>query len=229
MPAQPTDFPPQQRLFGVAATIAVHLLLVGGWLLAREARVDNEGGPAAAIQWIDVKPPTARAGTPPPAVAVARKEPVARRATVVPAAPAVEAVVGAPAPEAAAPQARSIDDIMLQARRDLGKIDKDLKKEFPERGIRAPIDSAQKRLAKGIELANELAPRKWYEPAKVSEVIDPSGEGRRRYRVITAGGTYCMTYDGPNTPNGRDQGVPARAPKMTNCPPHEEPAKAQAW
>jgi hypothetical protein len=231
MPAQPTDFQPQHRLYGVAATIAVHLLLIGGWLLTRQASVDGTGAPAEAIQWVDVKPPEARAARAPQAVAPARKEPVARRVIAAPAAPQVQAVVSAPAPEPAAPTpaARSVDDMLQQARRDLGKIDKDLKKEFPQRGIRAPIDTAQKRLVKGIELANELAPRKWYEPTKITEVIDPSGEGRRRYRVITAGGTYCMTYDGVGTPNGRDHGTQPSTPKMTNCPPDEEPAKAQAW
>jgi hypothetical protein len=227
MPAQPTEFPSQTRLYGVAATIAVHLLLIGGWLLTRHANVDTDGAPGAAIQWVDVKPPKASAVTIPAAVAVARKAPAAPRVTVAP--PAPQAVVSAPAPEAAAPPARSMDDMMQQARRDLGRIAKDLNKEFPQRGIRAPIDTAHKRLVKGIELAYELAPPKWYAPAKVTEVIDPGGEGRRRYRVTTAGGTYCMTYDGPHTPNGRDQGTQPGAPKMTNCPPHEEPAKAQAW
>lgn len=227
MPAQPTDLQPRHRLPGVAATIAVHLLLIAGWLLARQAGVDNEGAPAAAIQWIDVKPPKVRAVKAPEAVAAKRKEPVEPRATVAPAAPVVEAVVSAP--EAAAPAARSVADMMQQARRDLGKIDKDLKKEFPQRGIRAPIDTAQKRLVKGIELASELAPPKWNEAPKITEMIDPSGQGRRRYRVITAGGTYCLTYDGVGTPNGRDHGTQPSAPKMTNCPPDEEPAKAQAW
>jgi hypothetical protein len=226
MPAQPTDFQPQHRLYGVAATIAVHLLLTGAWLLTRQGSVDDTGTPAAAIQWVDVRQPKARAARAPQAVAVARRQPVARRVIAAPAAPQVQAVVSAPAP---APPARSLDDMLQQARRDLGKIDKDLKKEFPQRGIRAPIDTAQKRLVKGIELANELAPPKWHEAPKISEMIDPSGEGRRRYRVITAGGTYCLTYDGVGTPNGRDHGTQPSTPKMTNCPPDEEPAKAQAW
>jgi hypothetical protein len=230
MPAQPTDFPPQHRLYGVAATIAVHLLLICGWLLMRQAKVDNQGAPAEAIQWVDVKPPKASGvARTPAALAVARKTPLAPRVTVAPAAPVAEAVVSAPAPEAAAVPVRSMDDLMQQARRDLGKIDKDLKKEFPQRGIRAPIDTAQKRLVKGIELANELAPPKWHQAPKIAEMIDPSGEGRRRYRVVTAGGTYCLTYDGVNTPNGRDHGTQPSTPKMTNCPLDEEPAKAQAW
>ena len=118
---------------------------------------------------------------------------------------------------------------MQQARRDIGGISKDLKKEFPQRGIRAPIDTAQKRLVKGIALAHELAPPKWYEKAKVTELIDPGGQGRRRYRVMTAGGPMCWTVDAQHTPNGRDLGKPQGAPKMTNCPPDEEPAKAQEW
>lgn len=118
---------------------------------------------------------------------------------------------------------------MQQARRDIGTISRELKKEFPVRGIRAPIDTAQKRLVRGMELAYELAPPKWYEKAKITELIDPGGQGRRRYRVITPNGPRCWTVDAPHTPNGRDQAKPQGPPKMTNCDPDEEPAKAQDW
>ena len=226
----PYDQHSRARLTGVTATIAVHLVLIGGWMLARELEPDLPGAPAKTIQWIDVKPPTVRpvkaavtaAARPVPAAPPRTQPPPLRMAP--PPAVATQAPVSAPV-AAEAPPARSADDILQQARRDLGQIDKDLKKEFPLRGIRAPIDSAHKRLVRGIEQAST----KPSAAARITGLIDPGGQGRKRYRVETGLGTYCMTYDGPHTLNGRDQGTQPGAPKMTNCPPHEEPEKPQEW
>jgi hypothetical protein len=245
MRTEPINFRPQHRLHGVLATIGVHVLLVAAWILTRTGSVEPVGETGPTIQWINVKPPAPKRPVerPEPAepVVLRSKTPLPRIAPVV-AAPPVAPAVSEPAPETvtdavAAPSppfqpaapARSVEDMMQQARRDIGKIDKELKKAFPERGIRAPIDTAQKRLVQGIELAHDLAPPKWYQGAKITEMIDPSGEGRRRYRVVTAAGVMCWTYDGPNTPNGRDHGAAPPGPKVTNCPEYEEPAKAQKW
>ncbi len=245
MHIQSADLRPPRRLSGIAATVAVHVLVVGAAMLTRDPEPDDmPAGPA--IQWINVKLPQPRPIPPPAAARPVATQQAARRAGTT--APLAEPAVAAPATAASPAQpvpmaepttgaaaddpaaaARTADDIMQQARRDIGSISKDLKKEFPQRGIRAPIDTAHKRLVKGIALAHELAPPKWYEQAKVKELIDPGGQGRRRYRVMTAGGPMCWTVDAQHTPNGRDLGKPQGAPKMTNCPPDEEPAKAQEW
>ncbi len=224
----PYDQHARTRLTGAAAAIAVHFALICGWMLARELEQDLPGEPAETIQWIDVKPPAVR-----PVKAASRPAPAAPRRALPPPSPlraapppavVAQALVSTPiVPEA--PPARSADDILQQARRDLGRIDKDLKKEFPLRGIRAPIDSAHKRLVRGIEQASTRPSA----AARITGLIDPGGQGRKRYRVETGLGTYCMTYDGPHTLNGRDQGTQPGAPKMTNCPPHEEPEKPQEW
>ncbi|WP_426102634.1 hypothetical protein [Massilia sp. TSP1-1-2] len=223
------------RLIGVAATIAVHIALALCWLLTSQVRVDADGAPAATIQWIDVRPGAAVAVMPP----VARVAPVVHKKTVAPQLTLVTPVLAKPAPasqEAApgpatvqAPSGKSAYEMMQQARRDIGKIDREIKKEFPEQHIKKPVDTAQSRLEKGIALANELAPPRWYEQAKVKELIDPGQYGRKRYRVVTAYGTYCMTYESAHSPDGRDQATRNSAPKMTICPEHEEPAKAQQW
>ncbi|UUZ53488.1 hypothetical protein LP419_32610 [Massilia sp. H-1] len=56
-------------------------------------------------------------------------------------------------PAAAPPQTatRSAAEMMEQAKRDIGKFDKELRKEFATRGISKPPDSPQLRLAQGIE------------------------------------------------------------------------------
>ena len=246
---QPTDFQPNHRLHGVVATVAVHAALVLCWLLTRQPGADTDRTPRKAIAWVNVRPDTAVTPAKPPEARVEpvmRRQPVAPRAThAMVATPVLPAPVRAPAPaetpsetpaeapaaqaQAQAPAMKSAYDIMQQARRDIGSIDKGIKKEFPEQHIKKPLDTPQARLEKGIELANELAPPRWYEAAKVKELIDPGGYGRRRYRVITAHGTFCMTYESAHSPDGRDPMTRNTAPKMTNCPPHEEPAKAQQW
>lgn len=242
MPTEPTTFPPRARLSGVAATIALHLVLVGCWLLARAPALPDDSAPRVAIQWVNIRPYVPVA-TKPPAPAtppVLTSKPVPKRAAAVappeavnttpielapPVAPAEPALE--PAPAAAGPTAH---DMLQQARRDVGKIDKDLKKEYPERFIKAPIDTATRRLVKGIALAHEMAPPKWYQPAKIQELIDPAGVGRKRYRVITSGGTYCLTYESAHSMNGSDPFTrTTNRPKKTNCPTDEEPAKAQEW
>lgn len=239
-PAMHTEtarFDTPSRLPGIGATIALHLVIIAAWLLSRGGHVESDDT-REAIQWVDVKLPKALPATPPEQVAAPvgrRKLEVARPVKAAPippepmAAVVEEQVAGTPVEAPDTKSAKSVDDIMQQARRDIGKISTDLRKEYPVRGIRAPIDTAQKRLVKGIALAHELAPGKWYERPKMTEVTDPGGQGRRRYRVMTAAGPMCWTVDAPHTPNGRDQAKGAGPPKLTNCPPDEEPAKAQEW
>ncbi|NRR34400.1 hypothetical protein HSX11_29940 [Oxalobacteraceae bacterium] len=91
-----------------------------------------------------------------------------------------------------APAAPTADDIMRQARRDIGKIDKDLRKAYPVRGEQAPNDSKQARLERGINAAHENVLPKWYEAAKMQE-ISRSGSQNRVYKISTALGIYCIT------------------------------------
>lgn len=231
-------FPHQdRRLAGFAATVALHLALLALWSAAHK-RPRTDSDEAARIQWVNIAPPQALKSpappkpTKPPAVPRATARQAARPAGLdeplamtVPA-PA-EAPVPAPVGEAA--PARSAAEMMQQARRDLGKIDKDLQKEFPGARIKAPPDSPQIRLVKGIEHAAEMAPPKWYEAPKVEELIDPGGYGRRRYRVITANGTYCVTIESNHAPDGIDTMKNGIKPKITTCPKDETPATSQKW
>jgi hypothetical protein len=115
---------------------------------------------------------------------------------------------------------------MEQAKRDIRGIDKALRKENRPY-IAAPLDSPQIRLRKGMELANELAPNRLWEAPKVEELVNNTGDGARRSRVITGGGTYCVTERATNT--SIDMIEKHGKLRLTNCPEHEEPAKQQAW
>lgn len=223
--------PTDRRLGALALTLAVHLLLVFGWQMARQVPQGGPDAPREAIEWRWIKPPAPAIPAPPKprAVAAERAEPhpVSRPPEVISASPpAVITPDAQPAPAAAPPSA---DDMLQQAKRDVGKIDRDLRHESRAKGIKAPVVSAQTRLERGIEHAADMAPNRWYQAPKVKEIIDPGGYGRRRYRVVGANGIYCVTYESNHAPDGLDSMKNGIVPKRTNCEEHEQPATTQKW
>lgn len=232
MTAQPPNFYRDRRLTGFAATLAVHLALLGLWQFSGKVP-DASNQVRKAIQWVDIAPPTPRSVPAPAAEPAADPRPApSKRVRVIaieplpPMLPQPEAIKQpAPVP----PPGDASYDILQQAKRDLGKIDKELKKEFKGPLIKKPANSPQIRLVKGIEEAYDMAPPKWYEAAKIKELIDPGGYGRRRYRVITAFGTHCVTQDSNHSPGAHLDWGKRVEPKMTNCPPNEQPATEQKW
>ena len=219
MSFQPSFFRPRRRVTGVAATVGLHLVLLLGWQLARQAHKQPDNVDPDRIEWVDIAPP--KPVEPPPSKPPARALPASRApraaAAVLPPPRAAEAEA-ITAPTAPATPTPSAADMMQQARKDLGQIDKDLRREYPGAKIKAPPDSPQLRLERGIEHAAEMAPPRWYEAPKIAELIDPGGTGHKRYRVITAFHTYCVTYNSEG-----------KLEKMTNCPKDEQPATTQKW
>lgn len=222
-----------RSLTGIGISLAVHALLIGAWQLSRTVQPPDDGA-AQRVQFLRLLPapapaPDRPASAPAPAPATRPRAAPARTQPAEPP-PAPAETIALPAPQTAeAPAAPSARDMLRDAKAAVGAIDRALRKENPGRGIHAPVETAQMKLERGIEHAAEMAPNKWYEAPKTQEILDPGGYGRKRYRVITAKGTYCLTYESNHGPDGRDtmrDGIP---PKMTNCPPHEEPAKAQKW
>jgi hypothetical protein len=229
----PPPLPRTTRLSGVVITVALHVLVLCAWYASRSSTRAPESD-AASIQWVNIDTP--RPASRPPTVA-RRSEPASPRPAPRAAAriPISEAPAPTNAPETVAapvaetPAAPSTYDMLQQARKDIGKIDKDLRRQFPGAPIKAPADSPQIRLVKGIEHAAEMAPPKWFEAPKVQEIIDPGGYGRKRYRVITANGTYCITVESNHAPDGLDVIKNGIKPKLTNCPPDEQPATTQKY
>lgn len=237
-----TTFPPRpdRRLTGIAATVALHLALLWGWSVSMRLPAPSEEK-RTAIEWVNVSLPRLVPRKAPAPQPVARRKSAARAphapAPAAPPPPPVAAAPNADAPAVEAPAVpappqtatRSAAEMMEQAKRDIGKFDKELRKEFATRGISKPADSPQLRLAQGIEDAYDAVPPKWYESAKIKEIIDPGQYGRKRYRITTAFGTFCMTYESPNSPTGQLDIGKRVEPKMTNCPAHEQPATVQKW
>lgn len=116
--------------------------------------------------------------------------------------------------------------ILERAKRDIGKIDRALRKEN-EPVIVLPPDSPQIRLQKGIEHAAEMAPNAWYQAPKTAELVNQTGDGARRTRIITGNGTYCITERAP-TMDIQTIEMHGKI-KVTNCPKNEAPPTKQEW
>jgi hypothetical protein len=213
--------------FGLLLTAALHVAILR--MFAQRDRQPLDHAPhdtRPAIQWLlPMHTPMHRTTQPQPAQASPLR--AASRPKVAPASrPATapetqdQPISPAPAPEAqaitspaeaadpfAAPPARAptASDIMARARKDLGRIDQELRKAYPERGLPAPNDSRQARLERGFEAAHDAVPPKWYQGARTVEISPPNAH-TRMYRVSTALLTYCITI----SEDGRKN--------YTNCP-----------
>lgn len=224
---------------GIGISLAVHLVLIGLWQLARPV-APHDDGPAPLAQFLRLVPAPAPvpadASPPRPAqpVAAATRAPAAARSPRVQTAPHAslpEAITSPAMPETETAAAAPVSgvDMLREAKSAVGLIDRALRAEHPRRGIQAPTESRMTRLEKNIVRAGQLTPNKWYEAPKMEEIIDPGGHGRRRYRVVGARGTYCVTYESNHAPDGIDSMKEGIKPKRTNCEETEEPAKPQKW
>jgi hypothetical protein len=165
---------------------------------------------------------TPTAPSAPPAAAIPAATPAA------PSTPAADTAPAAPraAPFTAAPAAPTGAEILQRARRDIGKIDRALRKENNPY-IVAPPDSPQIRMRKGIEAANDAVPPKLWEAPKIDTLVNDTGDGARRGRVRTGNGTYCITDRPLNT--SIDMIEKHGKQRLTNCPQHELPPSKQDW
>jgi hypothetical protein len=226
-----TLLPPRDRRHvGIAATVLVHVVLILGWQITRRPPAVTPDPPRSTIQWIRLPAPA----VPPPRREKEEQAPVPPRMmpragaitlprVTVPDAPAVAppaadtpASPSTPAP----PEAPSAGATMLErARRDVGAIDRALRKENNPY-IVAPPDSPQIRLRKGIAAAARLGPGE-------DELVNNTGDGARRTRVVAGGITYCVTERSPAT--SIDMIEKHGKTRITSCPEHESPASSQEW
>jgi hypothetical protein len=234
----PALLPPRDRRHaGIAATILVHALLILGWLATRDTPAPSAAREQrrTTIQWIRLPAPAA-----PPRRVEEHPEPLRPHAParagamtfVLPSVPAAPA----PAPAPAAPGTAPADDLATakppappaqsagaalaeRARRAAGAVDRALRKEnYPY--IVAPLDSPQIRLRNGIAAAAHAEPG-------MDELVNNTGDGARRTRIVAGGNTYCMTERSPAT--SIDTIEKHGKWRQTSCPGHESPANGQAW
>ena len=196
--SSPTTLP--GRAPGLLLIILLHVGLAYVVLQSQPRAVADENLPQGpAITWLRYtapappKPAPAPLPTPKPAARVPRLTmpvPVSRPLP----APAVEQVPAPATPEAITViPPPSAADILAQAKRDVGKIDKDLRKEFPQRGGEKFEDTGYKRMQQGFAEAYAAVPPKWYEASKIEEIGANEAKGSRTYKITSALGTLCVT------------------------------------
>lgn len=237
----PFTFFADRRLAGAVLTLLVHAALVTGWKMTRSAAPQADAQDDA-VQWLRLTPAAPRTDTAPALPVVPASPAPSRRAapervvrdsspvvaSKAPGAapqPPLQAEASAPAPAAAA-SAPGASAIMESARRSVGAIDRALRKEN-QATIVAPPDSPQLRMREGMELARALAPPRLWEAPKVEELVNNTGDGARRTRVITGNGSYCLTERSPAT-NVEMIEMHGKQ-RFTSCPRHETPARKQVW
>lgn len=234
-PAPVAAYSTDRRLAGVVVTVLVHVALILAWQMARTLPPTPPEEARSVIQWIELPvmaPPAESVSPARPGETPARLHPAPVRTappdmTAIPTAPPAAAeTVAAPASAVTVPARPSAEAIMENARRSVGGIDRALRKENRPY-ITAPLDSPQIRMRNGMEQAHDMAPSRLWEAPKVDELVNNTGDGARRTRVITGSGTYCITERAPTT--SIDMIEKHGKLRLTNCPQHEEPAKQQRW
>lgn len=195
-----TSLPPlPRRAPGLLLIVLLHAGLAYVIVQSRPRLATDENLPQGpAISWLrhtlpappkplplpGIKPAAARPPRLPMAAPVSRPPPAASVAQA-PAPATPEAITAPPAPSAA--------DILAQAKRDVGKIDRELRKEFPQRGEQKLDDTGFKRMQQGFAEAYAAVPPKWYEASKIEEVGANEARGSRTYKITSALGTLCVT------------------------------------
>jgi hypothetical protein len=172
---------------GWLLTAALHAALVGFMLarpMMRAPRADGE--PHAAMVPDLTSPPPLRSG----------RAPTALPSSLPPLPALKEDKPDAPAsPDNAAdplyaPQPPSAEELMRMARRDIGRIDRELRG-----GRAAPLQGGDQRQARLDEAFSEAskAAGTWYQAPSVRELSVPmTGGGDRVYEIRTGRGRYCV-------------------------------------
>ncbi|PVX34906.1 hypothetical protein C8C92_1474 [Janthinobacterium sp. 78] len=198
-----TSLPPlPRRAPGLLLIVLLHAGLAYVIVQSRPRIASDENLPQGpAISWLrhtlpvppkplplpSIKPATARVPRLPnlPILAPVSRPPPAANVAQAPAPATPEAITLVPPPSAA--------EILAQAKRDVGKIDRELRKEFPQRGEQKLDDTGFKRMQQGFAEAYAAVPPKWYEASKIEEVGANAAKGSRTYKITSALGTLCVT------------------------------------
>lgn len=189
--------PLPRRTPGLLLIVLLHAGLAYVVLQSRPRLAADEHLPQGpAIAWLRYTAPA-----PPRPIVLPSAKPAAERVLrrTIPAPVSRPLPLPAAEPAPAMPEAitlvtpPSAADILAQAKRDVGRIDKDLRKEFPQRGEQKFEDTAYKRMQQGFADAYAAVPPKWYEASRIEEVGANEARGSRTYKITSALGTLCVT------------------------------------
>jgi hypothetical protein len=194
--------------FALFATLALHVLGVAWWF-KRDTLVRVADEPRSAVMvWLQV--PLR------PILPLPKPEPANRAPAAAPLRRPPEAIRQAIAPTAVVPDRReaanlpSAQDIVERARRDIGKIDRDLRGRAPIVPLEKP-DSAQARFERGMAAA--------FIDRSLTMTMDryTSPDGVVITRITQGGGTACYMSGTVNFVPGVLKN--SERPNSVNCPP----------
>ncbi len=212
----------QRGWFALAVAVLLHALLLASAL--RDRAPAPPDSPRRAIAWLDIAAPATRPVLrPPPPPLPLPPAPRLPRAAATRASPMVAAPAergqAPPAAEPEPPRA-SAAQILSLAKRDVGQIDKDLRKEGGVKNeLSLSADGPLQRLARGIEQAHDAAPNKWYQAARIEDITPPGDDARKIYRITSPlAGTYCVRYPDKNKIGRQSGAANLGEPLIGACP-----------
>jgi hypothetical protein len=204
----------ERSWFALAVAVLLHALLLNSAL--RDRAPAEPASVRRAMVWLNIAPPVVRAPPPPPALAPAPRLAARHAAPIVATAPVRE-----PSPAAEREPAHvSVAQMLSVARRDIGKIDRELRKESGNKNeLSLSADGPLQRLARGIEIAHDAAPGKWYQAARIEDITPPGDDARKIYRITSAlAGTYCARYPDKNKIGNQTGAANLGEPLIGACP-----------
>ncbi|WP_394782258.1 hypothetical protein [Undibacterium sp.] len=204
------------RRLALPAIIALHILFVYLWLGARHQAVLQGHDSALTLSFFSPAPEQVET---PRAAPVPLKHEVKPQPVTIPLPPLAQPdnaprINIPPAPSAVVEQmpqtapAAAPSDLTANAMRSVGKLDKELRKEFPSIAHAQP-ESMQSKLAKGIAAAGVSQER------TTQEKISP--DGRRVTKVSGPGYSYCVMTDNVGHDAGFDQMQRGVQSRTVNC------------
>ena len=221
------DFPPRRSVAtAIALSLVLHLAVILCWRSMTAHRHDADlPETRVTVRLIPLQRDAektapkreqpihqeARADRPKP-----RHEPQAQ--SVSPASQKAVDIPPAPAAEKKVEQTPSLDaeELISSLRRDIGKIDRDLRKEHPNLpGAKAA--ASETKLARDIAATGKITGGALVAP-QIEELKPSDGSGRRMYKVSFPGGHYCVTAESVGRRDGYDLSQSFHKAKVTNCP-----------
>ena len=199
----------QRHLPSLLLVALLHTALLYALLQSRQPVDDNE--PAArgpAIQWLrNTRPPPTNSqplplplSIPVPAQVSAAAARPSRPSAPMPMTPASSPAPATDAPVAESPveatasaQLPSASEIREAAKRQIGQIDKELRRQFPHGASQKLEDTDFKRMQRGFADAYAAVPPKWYEASRIEEIGSDSKSGTRVYKITSALGSICIS------------------------------------
>ncbi len=208
---------------GLVISVSLHLFaVISWWTMPHPPALQEADRHPLIVQLMPVAPPRQAGPTDqipdvpvvPEATSTPKQIAPSRIAPPLPAnetpPPAVAPVEGNKPIEAVpAPAMPSAADMLQNAKRDIGKIDRELRKAYPRLPEAVP-DSVQSKLEKGIAAAAKS------QTTTIEELV--LGDGRRMTKVTGPAGSYCAYKEHNGLTGGRDviqQGVRTM---VTTCP-----------